>query len=102
MSNLSDLKTALSTAAATISNEIDRLDCLSDIDAWYACRTAMDALVAGRLVSYSIGGRSATKRDIPEMADIERQLRARIRQSLYVGGAAYADLRDPLETWSQT
>ena len=93
MSSITDLQAALVLKAADISNEIDRLECLATIDEWAAARTAIAALQSARTASYSIAGRSVTRRDIPNIQITERQLYQRIQESLYCRGSGLADMR---------
>lgn len=93
MSALADLKTLLSTKAADISFDLDKAECLADIDTWYAARTALDALGADEISSYTMRGRTFNRRNMGEFRTEERQLYDRIMGRLYPGGAL-ADLRD--------
>lgn len=93
MSNVSDLKAALVAAAASITATIERLECLADIDDWYNCRVAIARLSSTDVSSYSYGGKSVTRKDLPSLEGQERSLYARIYQRLYLRGAALADLR---------
>jgi len=86
MANIDTLKTALTTAAADITNDIDRYDCLTLIDDWFACRSAVAAVQGNSIQSYSIAGRSVTRQNIDQFATMERQLYSRIHQYLYLRG----------------
>ena len=92
MSNIADLKTHLQTKAADLTDDLDKLECLSDIDTWYLARTAIDALSSTDVTSYSIGGRSVTRAQIPQLQQQERTLYLRIMQRLYLGGMGLIDL----------
>ena len=98
MSNISDLKAALIEQAASISNAIDRLDCLATIDDWYACRVAVAAVQANSVQSYSIGGRSVTRQNLAQFQEQERQLYARILEFLYARGSSLASIASASET----
>ena len=98
MSNISDLKDALTTAAANITDDIDRLECLSDIDSWYDVRLAVDALTSNSVKSYSIGGRSVTREDLSGLKAEAQELYERIKQKLYYRGAGLLDARG--STWT--
>lgn len=93
MSAISNLKDALVTAAGNISWEIDRLECLADIDTWYATRTAADALSANEVTSYSIGGRSVTRQGVAGLRKTESELYGRIMARLYHVGQVQVDGR---------
>jgi len=90
------LKTALTTAAASIVNDIDRLDCLSSIDDWYNARVAVAALQSSDIASYSIAGRTVTRKQLPNLEQTERMLYARIHAYLYHRGMGLVDVRDPV------
>ena len=93
MSNLSNLRDALNTQAASITNEIDRLEVLATIEEWYALRVALADLNSKGMSSYSIGVRTVTRRDMPEMQHSERLLYGRIQEGLYCRGAGVVDNR---------
>ena len=93
MSNVSDLKDALVTAAADITDTVDRLSCLSDIDDWYNARVAVAALQGSNLASYTIANRTVTRQQLPQLERTERQLWVRINESLYCRGVVGLDLR---------
>jgi hypothetical protein len=102
MSNLSDLKAALITAAASLTDTVDRLEVLSDIDEWYLCRTALSALTATDIQAYSIAGRSITRAQIPQLRDREGEIYERIKSRLYLRGIGYIDFRSPIDEGSVT
>lgn len=95
MSNVADLKTQLVTDANTLSDTVDRLECLSDIDDWYTCRVAVSELSAHDVQSYSVSGRSFTKKDLKSLEARERDLYAKIKARLYCAGSMLADSRYP-------
>ncbi len=41
-------------------------------------RDAIDALVAGKIASYTVGSRSVTKVDLPSLEQLERRLAAQL------------------------
>lgn len=86
MSNIDTLKSALITAAAGIVNDIDRYECLLLIDDWAACRTAVAAVQANSIVSYSIGGRTVTRGNVDSFSQQERMLYSRIHEYLSYRG----------------
>lgn len=72
MSNISDLKAALILEAADISDSIDKINCLRLIDSWYDAQVAVDAIASNKLASYSMGGISITKHNLPSLRlDVE-------------------------------
>jgi hypothetical protein len=101
MSNVANLKTALISEAAKVDNTIDQLSLLSDIDDWYSARVALGELVGKGMSSYSVGGRTVTRRDIPQLTRAERDLYQRILDVLYCRGSALIDLRESLEPWPE-
>lgn len=97
MSNLSDLYDALVTAADSLSDPLDILECKADIDSWYAARQASDSNAARQIASYSIAGRSVSY-SLPTQIDTrERVLWERVMARLYCRGIAYVDHRWPIE-----
>jgi hypothetical protein len=72
MSNIADLKAALIVEAANISDAIDKLNCLRMIDSWYDAQVAVDAIASNKLASYSMGGITITKHNLPSLRlDVE-------------------------------
>lgn len=96
MSNISDLKDALVVKAGTITDDLDKLDCLATIDDWYACRTATASGQAGGVVSYSIAGRTITRQPLKDAQLQERALWLRIQEYLYRRGIGLVDCRNPV------
>lgn len=97
MSALSDLKEALDARAAVLEDELERLECLALIDEWYNCRTAVAALTATNVVSYSINGQTVTRREIPSMTRRASELYGEIKAVLFGGNVSHADCRFPIE-----
>lgn len=94
MSNLSDLKAALETAAAELTDDIEKYECLSDIDEWYDCRTALAAFTGHDVQSYTTpAGRQVTRKNLPQLERSERALYARIKNHLYGTSAVLLDNR---------
>jgi hypothetical protein len=93
MSNVSDLKDALVSAAASITNTLDKKECLALIDDWYLVRTAIAALSQPGVTSYSIGGRSVTRESMKFLRVDEADMYARIKNHLYREGVVYVDMR---------
>lgn len=94
MANIDTLKAALVAAAASIVNDIDRYECLLLIDDWAACRTAVAAVQANSIVSYSIGGRTVTRGNVDTFVQQERMLYARIHEALYLRGCNLISMAD--------
>jgi len=86
MSNLSDLKAALVVEANTITFNLDKLECLADIDAWYNATTAVNALSASNVTSYSIAGRTVTRANLTATRNEASQLLTKIKERLYGSG----------------
>jgi len=91
MSNIADLKAALIAEAANISDSIDKLECLSDIDTWYIARAAIDAFSDPTISSYSIGGRSVTRNQLPVIREQESIMLERIKGWLGRAGGGLVD-----------
>lgn len=97
MSALLNLKAALETRAAALDDELERLECVALIDEWYNCRTAVAALTATNVVSYSINGQTVTRREIPSMTRRASELYNEIKAILFGGNVSHADCRFPIE-----
>lgn len=97
MANIDTLKAALVSAAAGITNDIDRYECLLLIDDWATCRTAVAAIQANSIVSYSIGGRTVTRGNVDSFTKQERMLYARIQEYLYQRGCNLISLANSSE-----
>jgi hypothetical protein len=91
MSAISDLKDFFVTEAADISDSGDKLEALAAIDRWYNCRLAVDTLSTSDVASYSIGGRTVTRKSLPEMRNQEVVLLAEVKSWLGRGGGGLAD-----------
>ncbi len=98
MGALLDLKTKLVTLAADITDDVDELECLADIETWYSIRGAVDAFAATSILSYSIGGRSVSRADRSQLQRNERELYFRILGRLAHGGMFLGDLRSTQQT----
>jgi hypothetical protein len=94
MSNVADLKALLITKAADITFDLDKLECLSDIDAWYNARVAVETLSATDVSSYSIAGRTVTRTSLPSLKNEVTDLYAKIIARLY-GAGGLVDERYP-------
>ena len=97
MSNIADLKTKLETITTEAYtngsiDELDKLEILTDIDAWYDCRVAVNALTATDVQSYSIAGRSVTRRDVPSLQKQADTLYLQIKARLYYRGGGLANI----------
>jgi hypothetical protein len=97
MSALTNLQAKYVADAASLTDTVEQLQVLADIETWAAARTALDALTASNLSSYSIAGRSVTRRDVPSLQNQEREVHGRILTALYGRGVMVADLRYPLD-----
>lgn len=93
MSALSDLKDKYVLDAGTLTDTREQLEALSLIDEWYLCATASGKLSSTDILSYTISGRTVTRRDIPQLAQRADELAARIRSMLYGGSSGFADHR---------
>lgn len=99
MSNLSDLKAALDVAANTITVTAEKYLALDTIETWYNARVAADSFDADNISSYSIGGRTVTRKSNTAVRDTEKRLFNELMQwpeiaALFaLRGSAVADLR---------
>lgn len=93
MSNASDFKAALVLEAADITDSIDKLECLADIDTWYLAKTAIDALSDPSVTSYSIGGRSVTRANIGQLQAQEKIMLDKIKAWIGRGNGGLIDGR---------
>jgi hypothetical protein len=93
MSTQSDLLAYYNAQAALITDEGDRLEALDDITRWNLCRTAIAALSGNQVTSYSIGGRSVTKQQLPSLRDQEAILLTKVKAWIGRGGIALVDQR---------
>lgn len=98
VSNILDLKTLLVAKAAELTFDVDKAECLADIDTWYSCRTAVDSVTAGAVVSYSIGNRTVTRQNVSSFQSTERELYGRIMARLYKAGEIQVDSREESTT----
>ena len=92
MSALTNLKEYYLLEAAKISDAGDMLECLAAIDRWYDCRVAVDALSSTDVVSYSVGGRSVTRKSLPELRDQEAVLLQEVKMWIGRGGGGLVDI----------
>lgn len=97
MSNISDLKDALIDEANDLEDALEKLEVLSDIDDWYNVRVALAALSTQGILSYSIGGRSVTRRQVPELQAEEQRLYGQIKAKIRCQGIAFIDQRYPID-----
>ena len=92
MSTQSDLLAYYNAQAALISDEGDRLEALDDIVRWNLCRTAIAALSGNQVTSYSIGGRSVTRQQLPALRDQEAILLGKVKMWIGRGGCGLVDM----------
>lgn len=100
MSNIADLKAALIVEAAKLDDDLQKLEVLSLIDDWYACRVAVAAVQANGIASYSIAGRSVTRQNVETFAQQERVLYAEIMGHLRARGAGLLSIANASEVTS--
>lgn len=94
MSTATDnLIAALTTAAADIVNDIDRLDCLVLIEEYAAAIAAQVTSTANNIQSYSISGRSVQYKTLDELNARVSQLRSGINSYLHGGQGLVVDNR---------
>lgn len=98
MSSLSNLKTALEERAAALSDELEKLECLSLIDEWYDCQVAVQALESTNVVSYTINGHTVTRSELSSRRARAVQLYGEIKAILFGGNVSHVDCRFPFDT----
>jgi hypothetical protein len=86
MSNLSDLFDAYVVKANLITDALEKIECLVEIDSWYACRQALDALNSKELASYSMNGKTVTRQNIPSIRNEETRHLANLKGLLEKNG----------------
>jgi hypothetical protein len=97
---LDALRDYLIAECAKLGNKLDNLDCLALIDSWYPTRAALDAFRSNDVQSYSISGRSFSRKDLTAMEVSERRMYAGIQDFLYMRGISLVDNRGfYTETW---
>jgi len=87
MGAIDNLKAELISEAAKVVDTITRLACLADIDDWAAVRAALLAFSGSDIQSYTIAGRTFSKKNTGEMERRERAVYGRILTALYGSGA---------------
>jgi len=68
---LNTLKAYLDAEVLKIGSALDKLECAALIETWYPMRAALDAFRGSALQSYSISGRSFSRKS---MAEYEERL----------------------------
>ena len=86
MSNIADLKAALIVEAEKLTDTIDKAQCLSLIDSWYTAQVAVDALASNKISSYSMGGISVTRHQLPSLRQDVQATYAEILTMIGRGG----------------
>lgn len=71
------------------------LECLDIIGQWYDARLAVAALGADEVQSYSIAGRTVTRKDLPGLRAEVEDLYAQIKGLLYNAGMVFVDNSQP-------
>jgi len=87
------LKNEYMTQAAALQDTRTQLDTIMRIEQWANAMTAATALQSERLQSYSMGGNSYTRRNVPELEASAETLKAIIDGTLYGGGSRLIDNR---------
>jgi hypothetical protein len=93
MSALVDLQSQYVTDAKTLTGTLDRLKALRAIATWFNAAKTLDEAVATDINSYSIGGRSVSRRGLDEYAGRVAELEAQVETLIYTRGGGLADLR---------
>ena len=93
--NYENLKTALDVLANQLEDDIPKYKCLALIDQYVAAFEAQATTVSSDVQSYSIGGRSVTRREVISMQNQVSNLERQIYETLY-GNISYVDFRSNL------
>jgi hypothetical protein len=93
MAALDDLKSLLVDKASTIGFDVDQAMYLVAIDNWWPLAQARQALSASDLQSYSISGRTVTRKNLPEIVRMERAALMDALAYLKLAGEGLVDTR---------
>jgi hypothetical protein len=88
---IANLKAEYLAQAATLADTRQQLDVTMRIEQWAGAMTAAAALQSERLQSYSMGGNSYTRRNVPELEASAESLHELIKSVLYGYGARLID-----------
>jgi hypothetical protein len=94
------LKAEYITQAAALNNTRAQLDVTMRIEQWAGAMTAAAALQSERLQSYSMGGNSYTRRNVPELEATAETLKQTIENALYGGGSRLVDNRGGRDSYA--
>jgi hypothetical protein len=97
MAAIDDLKAIRAAKAATLSDSEDKAEALMYLDDWYNAKAAHAALSSGQISSYSIQGRSVTRRNASDLIAISDAALKRFNALLY-GAYSIADMSQVGET----
>lgn len=95
MSNYTDLQTALEALADDLDDTVAKLECKILIDQYVDAIEAQATTVSSDVQSYTIGGRTVTRREVVGMQNQVLSLKRQINELLY-GNISYADFRTNL------
>jgi hypothetical protein len=87
------LKAHYLTDAALLPDVEVRLEVTMLIEQWHAAQSALVALQGQGLQSYSMGGNSYTRRNVPELEATAGNLKQAISEALYGGRSRLVDNR---------
>ncbi len=94
------LKAEYITQAAALTNTHLQLDVTMRIEQWAGAMTAAAALQSERLQSYSMGGNSYTRRNVPELEASAEMLKQTIENMLFGHGSRLVDHRGGRDTYA--
>ena len=92
MSDLTDLKTSLETLADELDDDVQKYKCKIYIGQYIDALTAQSTNTSPDVQSYTINGRTVSRREIISMQKQVDNLEARINRILY-GSVSLADFR---------
>jgi len=100
MANIDDYKTELQTLANTLDSDLQKYKALVLIDQYIDALTAQGTATSTDVASYSIGGRTVTRKQVESMQRQAPMLEAQINEIFY-GNISYADFRTNLVDYAR-
>lgn len=93
MTNYSSLQTALEALANDLDDDVRKYECLILIDQYVDAIEAQATTVSSDVASYTINGRTVSRREVLAMQSQVNNLKQQINDILY-GNVSYVDFRN--------
>jgi len=93
MTNYSSLQTALESLANDLDDDVRKYECLILIDQYVDAIEAQATTVSSDVASYTINGRTVSRREVLAMQSQVNNLKQQINDILY-GNVSYVDFRN--------